>query len=128
MKLSLGRKYCIDTSSLIDLDIIYPKERETYKAIWDEIEELINDGLFSTSDFVEKEINEYQGKKTFIIEWIREHKQKLIIPTDSEIIIAASKIINENFKIGFLDPKKILKGKDEADPYLIAIGIVQGHV
>jgi hypothetical protein len=104
MKLSLGRKYCIDTSSLIDLDIIYPKERETYKAIWDEIEELINDGLFSTSDFVEKEINEYQGKKTFIIEWIREHKQKLIIPTDSEIIIAASKIINENFKIGFLDP------------------------
>jgi len=105
MKLSLERKYCIDASSLIDLGNIYPKERETYKAIWNDIEELIDNGLFLTSDFVEKEINEYQGKKTFINEWIREHKQKLVIPTDSEITIAAKKIINENRNTGFLDQK-----------------------
>lgn len=130
MKISFDeyKPYCVDMSALIKLDSEFPKSNETFEAIWTEIESLIAQGQFFTSDYVEQEANEYVGDHTFIKDWIKKHKKKLVIPTDAEILIAAGKVINENLASGFLNRKKWEEGKNEADPYLIAIGMTKGHV
>lgn len=58
--------YVIDTSSLINLQDKFDYNNPVFKAIWEEIEELIaTDNLF-TLDFVEKEIiDDIWAKKNF---------------------------------------------------------------
>lgn len=128
MKLSFDRSYCIDVDALIRLDVYFPKSNPTFQAVWQEVEELIEAGSFYTSEIVEKEVNEYAGKHTFIQNWMKQHKKKQIIPNNPEIIQVVGKVVNENLNTGFLDQKKWDAGIDEADPYLIAIGKVFGHI
>lgn len=122
------RRYCIDMSALIVLDNSYRKPFETFRAVWKELDDLIEQGNLHTSDFVEIEADSYTGTHTFIQEWLKERRDKLIIPTSTEILIAAAQVINENQNTGFLNPQKWAEGKNEADPYLIAIGMLSGHV
>lgn len=62
MKLTLGNRFIIDTNVLITLMAFYPRNNPTFKAIWDEIEELIKQkNIFSTS-IVYDEIMQYAGK------------------------------------------------------------------
>lgn len=75
---------------------------------------------FRTIDFVEEEINEYEGKEDFLKKWVKKWKQYLVEATDENCINAAAPIINEEYNTGFFDAKKQAAGKEEADPYLIA--------
>jgi hypothetical protein len=61
MKLPFIKSYCIDTSALIDLKRHYPRSEAVFKAIWQEIETLIEEGNMLTVKIVEKEIEKYQG-------------------------------------------------------------------
>lgn len=84
------------------------------------MEDLIIQGCFKTIDFVENEINSYEGKEDFLKKWIKKWKKHLVVITDVESINAAIPIINEEYKSGFFDAKKQAEGKEEADPYLIS--------
>jgi len=114
--------YVIDTSALIDLAHIFKYDKPVFKAVWEEIENLIIKDNFVTLDFVEEEINSYATDKDFLKDWFKKwkKKQKLVKSTDEIIINEAIPIINEEFNTGFLDKNKLANGKDEADPYLIA--------
>lgn len=112
-------KYVIDTSGLIMLESTYKRNNPVFTAIWEEIEDLISQGCFFTIDFVEEEINSYEGKQDFLKTWIKKWKKYFIVATDAESINAAIPIINEEFNTGFFDAKKQAEGKEEADPYLI---------
>jgi len=114
--------YVIDTSALIDLENIFKHDNPVFKAIWEEIENLILKDNLITLDFVEEEINSYEGDKDFLKEWIKiwKKKKKLVIVTDETIINEAIPIINQEYNTGFLNKNKLATGKDEADPYLIA--------
>lgn len=112
--------YIIDTSSLIMLESTFKYDNPVFVAIWEEIEELIRQDCFKTIDFVEDEINNYQGKQDFLKNWVKKWRKLLIVPTDVASINAAIPIINEEYKSGFFDAKKQAEGKEEADPYLIA--------
>jgi len=111
--------YLIDTSALIILDLTFKRANPVFTAIWEEIEELIIQGSFKTIDFVESEINNYEGKEDFLKKWVKKWKKYLVVTTDIESINAAIPIINEEYKSGFFDAKKQAEGKEEADPYLI---------
>ena len=111
--------YVIDTSALIILDLTFKRTNPVFIAIWEEIEELIIQGSFKTIDFVEDEINSYEGKEDFLKKWVKKWKKYLVVATDIESINAAIPIINEEYKSGFFDAKKQAEGKEEADPYLI---------
>lgn len=111
--------YVIDTSGLIMLESTFKFDNPIFKAIWDEIEELIGQGKFITIDFVEDEINSYEGKQDFLKNWIKKWKRILVVKTDAASINAAIPIVNEEFSTGFFDAKKQAEGKEEADPYLI---------
>jgi Domain of unknown function (DUF4411) len=112
--------YVIDTSALIRLEYTFKYDNPVFVAIWEEIEDLIRQGCFITIDFVEEEINSYEGKEEFLQEWIKKWKKILVVQTDSETFNAAIPIISEEYNSGFFDAKKLAVGKEEADPYLIA--------
>lgn len=112
--------YLIDTSALIILESTFKYDNPVFKAIWEEIEDLIGKGCFKTIDFVEDEINSYEGKEDFLKNWVHKWRKYLVVETDAESINAARPIINSEYSSGFFDSKKQAEGKEEADPYLIA--------
>lgn len=112
--------YLIDTSGLIMLESIFKYDNPVFKAIWEEIEDLIKQGRFKTIDIVDDEINRYDGKEDFLKKWVMKWKKQLVVPVDEETIIASIPIVNEEYETGFFDPKKQAEGIEEADPYLIA--------
>jgi len=122
------RVYVIDTNALIYLDLTFKKEISVFSAIWEEIEELIVLGRFKTLDFVEQEINDYEGKEEFIKKWIKTWEKALIVNTDAACINAAILIINQEYNTGFLKANKQAEGKEEADPYLIAYCKINNYV
>jgi len=111
--------YVIDTSGLIMLESTFKYDNPVFKAIWEEIEDLIGEGAFRIIDFVENEINNYEGKQEFLKIWVKKWKKHLVVVTDPASINAAIPIINEEYNTGFFDAKKQAEGKEEADPYLI---------
>lgn len=111
--------YVIDTSGLITLDYTFSRDNPVFTAIWEEIEDLIGQGCFKTIDFVEQEINEYQGQQDFLKKWVKNWKKLLVAETDVASFNAAIPIINAEYNTGFLDARKQAEGKEEADPYLI---------
>lgn len=123
--LECEKVYVIDTSAFIQLDLLYKKVNPVFEAIWEEIEELIGNGCFQTIDFVEDEINSYQGKEEFLKKWVKKWRKRLVHETDTKSFEAAIPIINEEYNSGFFDAKKQAEGKEEADPYLI--GYCKAH-
>ena len=114
-----NRVYVIDTSGLIMLEYTFKRSNPVFRAIWEEIEDLIVQDCFKTIDFVEQEINEYEGKQEFLKQWVKQWKKRLVVRTDVASFNAARPIIIEEFNTGFFDVKKQAAGKEEADPYLI---------
>ncbi|MCB0735989.1 MAG: DUF4411 family protein [Bacteroidetes bacterium] len=113
------RVYVIDTNALITLDLTFKREVPVFTGIWEEIEDLIRSGNFKIIDFVEQEINDYEGKEEFLKTWVKKWKKHLVAKTDTESINASIPIINEEYNTGFLTASKQAQGKEEADPYLI---------
>ncbi|MBU0488435.1 MAG: DUF4411 family protein [Bacteroidetes bacterium] len=117
--------YVIDTSGLILLESNFKRDNPVFTAIWEEIEDMIRQGCFVTIDFVEQEINDYQGKEDFLKKWVRKWKKLFVVETDAASFSAAIPIINEEHNTGFLNARKQAEGKEEADPYLI--GYCKAH-
>lgn len=120
--------YVIDTSALIELDRVFKRDNIVFTAVWEEIEDLINQDCFKTIDFVEEEIYSYEGKQEFLKNWVKKWKKYFVVKTDSASINAAIPIINDEYTSGFFDAKKQAEGKEEADPYLIAFCKVHSFV
>jgi hypothetical protein len=70
--------YVIDTSALILLDFNFPKSSPVFTAIWEEMEEMIHKGILHTIDYVETEINDYEGKETFLQNWVKLNRRKFV--------------------------------------------------
>ncbi|MFI5263095.1 MAG: DUF4411 family protein [Candidatus Kapaibacterium sp.] len=117
--------YVVDTSALIMLESTFKPDSLVFKAIWEEIEDLISHGYFRTIDFVEEEVNSYEGEQTFLKNWVKKWKRYLVVTTDAESIKASIPIINEEYNTGFFNKQKLADGKEEADPYLI--GYCKAH-
>lgn len=120
--------YVIDTSGLLRLDVNFKRENPVFIAIWEEIEDLIVQGRFHIIDFVEQEINDYEGKEEFLKQWVKKWKKRLVVETDVGSFNAAKQIINAEYNTGFLNASKQAEGKEEADPYLIGYCMVYGCV
>ena len=121
-------KYLIDASGLIYLEYTFKHDNSVFVAIWEEIEDLIQNGSFKTIDFVEDEVNSYQGKEDFLKKWVKKWKKLLVVETDVASINASRPIINEEYQSGFFNASKQAEGKEEADPFLIGYCIVHKYV
>jgi len=124
MKLPFGDSYVVDTDILITLLTFYPKDKPTFKALWDEIENLIKQKIMFSTDVVYQEINRYRGKNDVVKKWAKSHKKSFFIPTDEETWQLAQDIIRKFPDL--LDKKKLQTGEPDADPFLIALAKSEG--
>jgi len=105
-----NKVYVIDTSGLIRLDMTFKRDNPVFTAIWEEIEDLIRNDRFKTIDFVEEEVNNYEGKETFLKNWIKKWKKHLVVETDTASINESIPITNDEYNSGFFDAKKQAEG------------------
>ncbi|MBV6439798.1 MAG: DUF4411 family protein [Haliscomenobacteraceae bacterium CHB4] len=124
MKLAIEKTYCLDTSFLIHLDAYYPRKSSIFLPVWEDLESLVRSGLLKTMELMEKEVQSYVGTHGFLKSWVESFSTQLIEPMTAEIFNGAQRVIREHPEV--LDPKKQLAGKDEADPFLIALAMVNG--
>ena len=71
--------YVVDTSGFIMLESTFKPDNPVFSAIPEEIEDLMNQGLFRTIDFVEDEINNYEGKQDFLKIWVKKWKKHFVV-------------------------------------------------
>ncbi len=116
--------YSVDTSALIRLTNFYPREQKMFKVIWDDIEQLINEGKFFATKYVHEDIKRYQGKDERLRRWAQKHQKKLFVPVDAEVFAVAQDVIAKapHWK------ERIEHGetRTESDPFVIALAIVRG--
>jgi len=117
--------YAVDTNVLITLLTFYPKDKPTFKALWDEIENLIQHKLMFSTDIVYEEINKYRGKNDIVKKWAKSHKKIFFIPPDEETWRLAQDIVKRFPNL--VDKKKLQTGEPQADPFLIALAQSEGN-
>jgi predicted nucleic acid-binding protein len=123
-KFAFGDSYVFDTNVLITLLTFYPKDKPTFRALWDEIESLIKKKIMFSTDVVYKEINRYRGKNDIVKKWAKSHRKSFFIPPDKKTWQYAQDIM-KNFP-DLLDKKKLQTGEPDADPFLIALAKSEG--
>jgi hypothetical protein len=107
--------YCIDTSSLMELDRTYPRAR--FQRVWHRIEHLIDvDRLIAPREV----LNELKQGDDALLRWAKT-KSSMFKPMDSEQAKAVSRILSQCPAL--IDP---MKETPQADPFLIALGQVGG--
>jgi predicted nucleic acid-binding protein len=124
MELSFGDKYVVDTNVLITLINFYPQNNPTFKAIWDEIGDLIKQKNMFSTNVVYEEIMRYLGKDDRLKKWAVAHKKRFFISTNPEIFQFAKDIIKDFPDLP--DKKKLQTGEPDADPFLIALAQSKG--
>jgi len=126
MELPFGNKYVVDNDILITLLTFYPQDKPTFKALWDEVENLIKQKIIFSTDVVYEEIKRYRGKNDVVKKWAKAQKKRrqFFIPTNQEIWQLA-KDIEARFP-DLLDKKKLQTGEPDADPFLIALAKSRG--
>ena len=108
--------YILDTGFFIMSREYYPN---TFPAFWEKMEEAVNSNLISSVTEVKKEIEQYGGEQSHILEWCSTNKRIFTDPTKEE-----QNNLLEIFEIksfqALVGKKATLKGKPAADPFLIA--------
>jgi len=107
--------YCIDTSSLVNIQRIYRISKLT--GIWEFLDELVKQGRLVAPREVFKELEVGQGDEIF--EWAKRNSSIFKQLTTAQWLVAQD-IANDPKFNGFIDPEK---ETPDADPFVIALAI-----
>ncbi len=117
--MSRDQIYSVDSSALIDgLERYYPEHQ--FPALWIRIDELIDAGRFVISDEVHDEL---QRKDEVAKTWCEARKDAIVVPTDGDIVSAVRGILKDYPLL-----VKAMKGRNRADPFVIAVASVKRAV
>lgn len=117
--MSENRIYSGDSSALIDgLERYYPEKQ--FPALWVRVDELIAAGRFVISDEVHDEL---KRKDEAARTWCETRKDAIVVPTDAEIVAAVRLVLKDHPLL-----VKDMKGRNRADPFVIAVASVKGAV
>ncbi|MHA2611536.1 MAG: DUF4411 family protein [bacterium JZ-2024 1] len=105
-------KYCIDTSSLIEMKDKYP--RDIFRGVWQNIEKLCKDRRIISPIEVLKEIEQVDDE---LKKWARKMKKIFIKPNEEQ-----SEKLKEILK-SYPSLAKFEKEGPNADPWIIALAI-----
>jgi len=111
--------YSVDTSALIDgLERYYPAE--AFPALWERVDELIDEGRFLVSEEVWEEV---KTKDAVVKAWCEPRKDRLIVPTDAGTTTAVTELLVDHERLVMN-----MKGRNRADPFVIALAQIKGAV
>jgi hypothetical protein len=112
--------YSVDTSALLDgLERYYPPE--IFPALWDSVDELVDEGRFFVSEEVWEEACVHNAAAKA---WLEGHgKDKISIPTDVAVAQDVQGILVDY-------PRLVanMKGRNRADAFVIAVARQHGAV
>ncbi len=105
--------YSVDTSALIDgLERFYPQE--TFPALWDRVDALIDQGRFLLSEEV---WNEARERDAAVKAWCDgRDKTRIVVPTDVSVVQDVQSILATYPKL-----VKNMKGRNRADAFVISV-------
>ena len=109
--------YCIDTSSLANIQRIYRISK--LAGIWDFLNELVKDGRLVAPREVFEELKEGQSDEIF--DWANINSN-IFRQLTTEQWLVAQEIANDPKFAGFIDPDK---ETPDADPFVIALAVVE---
>ena len=109
--------YCIDTSSLITIQRIYPLS--VFPGLWDSMSKLVKEGQLVAPREVLEELR--HGGDDEILQWAKDNSC-MFLELDSEQVEVAKQIVNDKEFKGLVDPDKEMP---EADPFVIALVVVK---
>lgn len=108
--------YSLDTSAILHAwRRAYP--REVFPALWQRVDELIEQGHLIASEEVLVELERLDDE---VHEWARQHRA-MFVPTDDAIQLAVQEILRSH--PGLVDPARSRLG---ADPFVIALARIRG--
>jgi len=113
-----GRTYCIDTSALIDLADLYPKD--VFPTLWTNMEQAVREGRLISPHEVLEELKAYQGSKEEPRAWAKAHTKMFIHLTDEQVGVASNILAAHP---DLVDPDKTVP---DADPFVIALAKTEG--
>lgn len=109
--------YSVDTSALIDgLERHY--RLANFPTLWERIDEVIEDGRLLCSEEV---LQEATKRDLPAKEWCVARREKLIVPTDASVAIAAQRLLDR-----YPLMVKNIKGRNRADPFVIVVAKMRG--
>lgn len=111
--------YSVDTSALIDgLERYYPEE--AFPALWERVDTLIDQGRFLMSEEVWEEV---KVKDAVAKAWCESRKDRLVVPTDASVAATVQSLLVDHERLVMN-----LKGRNRADPFVIALAQLKGAV
>lgn len=108
------RRYCIDTSSLVDLKRHYP--RKSLRALWDLLEQLADDGRLIAPHEVRRELEQVEDEMKA---WAKARAGSFV-PIDGEQGDALREI-----QAGFPGVSASAKPGPHADPWCLALSLLR---
>ena len=114
--------YVFDTNVFITLGHYYPSR---FPTVWRRIEELVNSSVLRSVREVRREL-ENQCSDPHIENWVKEHRQIFLLPSDHELALVAQIFKQEQYR-GLVKQQNILKGLPVADPFVIAAAKVHNR-
>lgn len=113
------RCYSVDTSALIDgLERYYPEEH--FPGLWERVDEMIGEGRIIISEEVWEEA---QSKDAVVKAWCEPRKDAIVVPTDATVAQEVQRVLNGHERLVMN-----LKGRNRADPFVIAVAGLRGAV
>lgn len=109
--------YIFDKNVFLSLGHYYPRR---FPTIWRRIDELASNGTLRSVREVRREI-EANCPFEYIAEWVHDHHEIFMIPTDVELGIVRDVFQIEQYR-GLVRRQNIIKGLPVADPFIVAAG------
>jgi len=110
-------KYSIDTSGLVR-GWRYDYPPDVFPIVWDSIDDLINSGKLIACEDV---LAELKTGGDDLYDWIRDRKDKMIVPLDANIQGAVTNVLAVH--PDWVPPDR---SRNMADPFVVAVAMVYG--
>ena len=119
--------YILDTNIIRTLLNYYPKKGKRYEAVWEKIDEKIEEGVFISVDECYRELTKHYSDKSEQYQWIHNRKEMFKNPNNQESIIISQLFTYPKMRES-IHQKNILENRPSADAYLVAKAKVLGAV
>ena len=109
-------KYVLDTGFFIYSRQYYP---DVFEGFWDKMNEAVTSEIISSVDEVREELETFGGEQEYLLNWIQDNKYIFSEPNMNEQDFIRQIFSIHDFK-NLITHKETLKGKPQADPFVIA--------
>ena len=119
--------YILDTNIIRKLVSHFPKRGKSFEAIWEIINEKIEQGELISVDECFNELSKQLSDKSDVFIWIKDRKSMFKNPNNEESLIISKLLVNKKMREN-LRKKNILENRPCADIYIAAKAKAQNAI